>query len=90
MKLHVIATRDIKTDAFGNLVTTPHVGSAIRAFADSCQGKIQNGDPTLAMHPEDFELYQLGWYDDTTGELSNEKIQIAVGSNYKGNGNAGA
>ena len=45
------------------------------------------GDPeksTLAKHPEDFEVYELGWYGDGDAyfELLETPKQIAVGSNY--------
>lgn len=86
MKYHLVAIRDIKTNSFGTVVQTPHLGSAIRQFGDQCTGKMQNGDPALRNHPEDFELYQLGFYDDSTGELSNEKTQIAIGSNFNAKG----
>lgn len=83
MKLFVIATRDIKTDSYGRPITIQHLGAAIRAFEDQIQGKTPNGDPDLINHPEDFELYQLGFYNDATGEFTNEKLQIAVGANYR-------
>lgn len=82
MKLYVIATRDIRTDSFGKPIYSAHLGSAIRAFEDQITGKTPNGDPDLVNHPEDFELYQLGKYDDATGEHINEKLQLAVGANY--------
>ena len=39
---------------------------------------------TLAKHPEDFEVYELGWYGDGDAyfELLETPKQIAVGSNY--------
>lgn len=82
MKLIIIAVRDIKTDLFGVPITVNHTGAAIRSFGDQCMGKAQQADPTLATHPEDFELYQLATYEDSTGEFTNEKLQLAVGSNY--------
>ena len=38
----------------------------------------------LAKHPEDFEVYELGWYGDGDAyfELLETPKQIAVGSNY--------
>lgn len=83
MKMHVVAMRDIKTNSYGPPQVVTHLNAAIRAFEDQCKGKVGN-DPTLANHPEDFELYQLAIYDDNTGEFSNEKAQIAIGSNYMG------
>ena len=81
MKLYVIAIRDIKANDFGPPATVPHLGSAIRNFEDQCTGVVQ-GDPTIKNHPEDFELYQIGWYESNTGEMTNEKTQLSAGSNY--------
>lgn len=83
MKQLIVAVRDIKGNCYGPPHQVQHLGGAIRSFQDTCEGKQQNGDPTIAQHPEDFELYQLGFYDDATGEMINDKQQLAVGSNYK-------
>jgi len=90
----VIVTRDIKANVYSTPMFIPHIGQAIRSFGDECQRKEK--DNVLGNHPEDFELVQLGEYDDETGafitaEGANEhddtvnwtKIQLAVGSNYK-------
>lgn len=41
-------------------------GEALRAFSD----EISNGDSQIAKHPEDFILFQIGTFDEQTGELS--------------------
>lgn len=94
MIFKVLATRDIKANVFGIPMFVPHIGLAIRSFGDECRRK---GDPqnVLGNHPEDFELVQLGEYDDESGcfltrdgipagdTKSWGHLQLAVGSSYK-------
>lgn len=86
MKLYAIATRDIVANVFSQPIFVPHIGIAIRAFGDECSGKGQQKD--LAAHPEDFELWLIGEYDDITGQMEpgiqpDSRKQIAVGANYR-------
>lgn len=83
MKLQIIAVRDIKADVFAQPQFVTNLGGAIRGFGDECQR--ESGENVMWKHPEDFELYHLGWYGDGDAhfELNKEPIQIAVGSNYK-------
>lgn len=88
MKIYMVAMRDIVANVFGAPSVAPQLGAAIRAFGDGCQN---TGDPnnTLAKHPEDFELWVVGEWDDETGMLSayplesNQRKQLAVGANYR-------
>lgn len=81
MRMHIVAVRDIKANCYGVPNCTPSLGASIRSFGDQCQDE-KSG--VLYQHPEDFELYQIGSYDDESGALEAIKpVQIAVGSNYK-------
>lgn len=87
MKMQIIATRDIVANVFGQPVQTPHIGQAIRSFGDECRRKVEGN--VLAAHPEDFELWHIGEYDDNTGSIDpynpgdERRKQIAVGANYR-------
>lgn len=93
MNYKVICTRDIKANVYSTPMFVPHIGQAIRSFGDECRRKEPNN--ILGMHPEDFELVQIGEYDDIEGcFLTYDGIpaddtrnwghkQLAVGSNYK-------
>jgi len=87
MKFQVIATRDIVANVWSQPIYALHIGQAIRSFGDECQRKEQGN--VLAQHPEDFELWHIGEYDDHTGLMlpfaldSAERKQIAVGANYR-------
>lgn len=79
-RLVVCGVRDVKLDAFNRPFCAPTVGAAIRAFGDEC---LRDGTD-MFKHPEDFELYQLGFFDETSGEFVNERKQISLASNFKG------
>jgi len=82
MKMAVLAVRDIKTDQFSNPMFTPSIGSGQRAFTDAVNN--QDKDNQLYLHPEDFELYELGTYDTQTGLFdTGSPKQLTVGSNVK-------
>lgn len=86
MLLQIIAVRDRQANIYGQPQAVANLGAAIRSFGD----EINRADKqnVMFMHPEDFDLYHLGEYDDNTGAI--EKIeppkQIAVGINYKQQG----
>lgn len=87
MKLHIVVTRDIKADVYSQPQFVPNLGGFLRSFADECAGN-NPGNPQgmsiIEKHPEDFEVYELGWYGDHDAhfELFERPKQIAVGSNY--------
>lgn len=85
MIFQIIVTRDIVSNLYSNLMQVPSIGAAIRSFGDECKRKDKGN--ILAEHPEDFELWHIGEYDDNTGELIPyplaERKQLAVGANYR-------
>lgn len=92
----VLVTRDIKANVYSMPMFVLHIGQSIRAFGDECQRQPNPGEQNpLYAHPEDYELVQIGEYDDEEGcFLTYDDIpaadtrswghkQLAVGSNYK-------
>lgn len=79
MKLCVVAIRDRAIDAFGMPNFVVSVGAAVRSFGD----EVNRADPNnqLNKHPEDFDLFQLGVYNDADGsfELLDSPRQVAIG-----------
>lgn len=59
MKLHIFAIKDSKAEAFNTPFFQATQGQALRAFQDLANDKTS----TVSMHPEDYSLYQLGYYD---------------------------
>lgn len=75
MILVICAVRDSAVDAFMNPFFVPHVGAALRAFTDECR----KAGTTFNAHPEHFELYELGTFDDATGTfVMKERRSVAL------------
>ena len=62
MKLIVCSVKDRAADAFGRPMFVPSQGVAIRSFSD----ELNRNDPEnqLYNHPDDFDLYDFGTFDD--------------------------
>lgn len=84
MKLYALATRDIVANVWSPPMFVPHIGIAIRSFGDECRNK----ESPLGKHPEDYELWLVGEYDDNSGQMEpgiqpDSRKQLAVGANYR-------
>lgn len=77
----VVAIRDLQLNAYANPWYTPTPGAAIRAFTD----ETNNPQSPMHKHPEDYELVQLGTWDDNTGRFTNSEVpkQLAHAKNLK-------
>jgi len=62
MKYAVCAVKDRAVDAYNRPIYVPTIGVAIRSFTDEVNRK----DSELANHPEDYDLYEIGTWDDQT------------------------
>lgn len=80
-KLVVCVIRDVCGDLFAQPIFQPSIGSAQRAFMDAVNRQEPNN--LLWQHPEHFELYQLGTYDDADAsfDLFPKPKQLLLGSN---------
>jgi len=76
-KVIVVAVKDRALDAFGRPFFTPTVGVAMRSFQDELNRQAE--DNAMAKHPDDYDLFQLGTWDEETGEFENNKRQLALG-----------
>lgn len=76
-KFVVCAVRDRATAGFGMPIFVPSEGVAIRSFSD----EINRADSALHAHPDDYDLYTVGLFDDGSGgfELEFPPRQIAIG-----------
>lgn len=61
----VFSVRDSKALAFLQPFFSSATGSALRALGDA----VTDGKSPLSVHPEDYILYEIGSFDDQTGEL---------------------
>lgn len=81
MKLVICAIRDSAMEAFQRPFCVPTVGMAVRSFGDACLSK----DSGMNGHLEDYILFELGTFDEETGDCDNLAAprQLARGVDYK-------
>lgn len=78
MRLYAFSVLDKKAEFFSTPFFTRSLGEAIRGFGDEAR----NPESQLAKHPNDFELYHIGFFSQETGAL--EEIPImGYGSAYE-------
>ena len=65
MKLVLCSVKDRAADAYGRPMFVPSIGVAIRSFSDEINRP--DVDNQLHNHPDDFDLYEFGEFDDNTG-----------------------
>lgn len=63
MEMCIVAVRDNRVEAYMQPTFVHHKGAAIRAFLDHCR----DDKSDFIRHPEDFDLYFLGSFDDKKG-----------------------
>lgn len=69
--------KDTAVEAFGPTFEVRATGEAMRMFKD----EVNNEQSRINKHPQDFELYKVGMFDDQTGELTGmtpERIARAI------------
>lgn len=83
MKLIICSVKDRAADAFGRPMFVPSTGVAIRSFTDEVNRA--DKDNQLFNHPDDFDLYDHGIFDDQTGKFELHELpqQLAIGKQVK-------
>lgn len=79
MQYFVMAVRDRAADVFGVPHYAASIGTAVRNFSDEVNRSAP--DNMFNKHPEDFDLFHLGLYDDSTAkfETFEKPRQVAIG-----------
>lgn len=79
MRLIVVSVFDRAADAYGRPVFVASVGQAIRSFQDEVNRV--SAENEMNRHPDDFDLYKLGVFDDESGAFTCElsPVQLAIG-----------
>lgn len=76
MKLYIFSVFDRKVEAFMTPFFARSRGEAMRSFMDACS----DGKHNFVKYPNDFELCQLGWFDDDNGNIGAELKPLMVAS----------
>lgn len=74
--MKVFAVRDSKADAFGELFACPSVGLAVRSFGEA----VMNPKTGLNRYPEDYSLWELGTYEQNSGQVEGLKLPKLIKS----------
>lgn len=61
----IFSVRDLKAEAYLQPFFSANTNTATRAFQDACR----QADSPFAKHPEDYMLFELGLFDDVSGEV---------------------
>ena len=71
MITQVCCVRDLKAEVWGQPYFVNSLGGATRSFIDMCKKPTtEGGEPNVFnSHPEDFELWHIGTFDDLDATL---------------------
>lgn len=68
MILQICVVRDSAANCYAAPMFVPSIGIAVRSFGDEVKRVDANNQ--LNKHPEDFEMFHLGTYDDNTATFA--------------------
>jgi hypothetical protein len=72
----VVSVKDRAADIFNRPFFVPHRNVAVRDFTDEVNRLAD--DNQLNKHPDDFDLYLLGTFDDNSGTFSMEEQPVVL------------
>jgi len=75
MKLKVFTVFDAKIGAYAKPFFMNTKGEAFRAWIDT----VNDPNTSINKHPEDYQLYEMGDYDDATGKFENYPSPVSLG-----------
>lgn len=80
MRYKMFSVRDRAADMFGRPFFANTTGAAVRSFTD----EINNAQSELAKHPEDYDLYEIGYFEDEFGTVTADTPKmVAIGKDIK-------
>lgn len=75
--MKIITVRDKAVEAYGTPFFTKTIGQAIRSFRD----ELARDESPMGQHPEDYDLYFIGDYEEESGAITAMKpLVIAKGT----------
>jgi len=64
---NIVSIHDQAINAYMRPWAVPHTGAALRNFGDEVNSKEPND---LNKHPSDYTLWDMAYYNDATGEIT--------------------
>lgn len=74
MMQQIVAVRDSAVDAFMRPMFVPAIPAAVRAFKD----EVNRAGSEMGAHAEDYELYHIGSFDDSTGVIVHMASHVLI------------
>jgi hypothetical protein len=74
MKLFVFAVYDSASGIYDRPMVARSEGEMLRAFSDLAQ----NADHPVGAHPEHYQLFSIGVYNDGTAELEQKEVRCVA------------
>ncbi len=71
MKLNAYTIYDVASGVYMRPFFSQADGQAIRGFKDIAT----DADHEIGKHPEDYTLYRIGAFNDTTGKMTGEDLE---------------
>lgn len=78
MKLSIVAVRDVKAECFNTPFFSQGSAVALRGFIQAVNTPAE--DNLFHRYPQDFELWELGTFDPSTGHIESIPTKLCVGS----------
>lgn len=75
--MKVFSVYDSKGEVYSKPIVEINAGTALRSFADAA-GAV-NQDNAISQHPEDYTLFELGRWDDETGNVTMHEAKVSLG-----------
>lgn len=79
MRYYVLSVRDRSANVYGQPYYSFNIGAAVRSFSDEINRAAP--DNVMYKHPDDFDLYELGFFTDSDASFELHKVprQVCVG-----------
>lgn len=83
MIYQIVSVHDRAANGYGRPIFVAALGQAIRSFQDEINRAA--ADNEMSRHPDDFDLFHLGTFNDDTGQLASlpAPMQIAIGKQMR-------
>lgn len=76
MKIMLYSVYDSKAAVYGQPNFLLNRGTALRAWQDACNDAQSN----VGKHPADFTMFEIGSWDDETGQITMHAAPISLGN----------